>query len=954
MISPKLVEVGRHINIEILTLSEVKNISGQQGNFEVALTQHPRYVDMDKCIACGACSEKCPMRVPNEYDSGLAKRKAIYVQYAQAVPLKYAIDDNKCIFLTKGKCKKCESVCPTDAINYEDQPKELTLNVGAVIMSSGCTPYDPATHDVYGYKSSKNIITSLEFERILSSSGPYGGHLVRPSDKQEPKKIAWLQCIGSRDVHIGANGYCSAVCCTYAIKEAMLAKEHSKDPLDTAIFYMDIRTTGKDFERYYNRAKDQYGVRFVKSKITHILPTDSGEQLIRYFDESGKRVEDTFDMVVLSVGLGVNPSAALLANGIDIQMDDYHFVTTNSFEPVQTSRTGIFVCGAFEAPKDIPSSVIEASASAGFAGSQLAESRWSLTKKPEIPVETDTRGVPPRIGVFVCCCGTNIAGVIDVPAVVEYAKTLEHVVYSEINLFSCSQDTQDNMAAIIKEKGLNRVVVSACTPKTHEPLFQETLINAGLNKYVFEMTNIRNQCSWVNKNNPEMATEKAKDLVRMSVAKVALMEPLQESLLQINQTALVIGGGIAGITAAQSLSAQGYHTVVIDKKDHLGGNAVHVHETWLGEDVSKNLNEMIADIQADGNIDIYTGSEIIQVDGYVGNFKTTIQMAHGTQEIEHGVTIIASGAKEHTPDQYLYGEDDRVMTGLELDRKLIDNDPAVSEINSALFIQCVGSRIPERPYCSKLCCTHSIRNALQLKTRRPEMDVYILYQDLRAYGLREDLYRKAREAGIQFIRYHAEQGLDVRQEDDALKVRFSDTVLRRKMEITPEMIILASAIVAPEENPLSQQFKVTLNDDGFFMEAHAKLRPVDCATDGVFICGLAHAPKPIDESIAQAAAAATKAVTLLARKAIRTSGTTAEVNPAACSSCGVCVSVCPYSAPSFIPESERFFPGRAQIESVLCKGCGLCVASCRSGAIRLKGFDNDQIFSQIFALSETG
>jgi heterodisulfide reductase subunit A2 len=918
------------------------------------LTQHPRYVDMDKCIACGACTEKCPKKVANEYDEGLSKRKAIYVQYPQAVPLKYAIDASKCIYLTKGKCQLCEKICPTKAINYEEKPKELTLQVGAIILSGGSEPYDPATHDVYGYTSSKDIITSLEFERILSSSGPYGGHLVRPSDKKEPKKIAWLQCIGSRDVHIGANGYCSAVCCTYAIKEAMLAKEHSKEPLDAAIFYMDIRTTGKDFERYYNRAKDQYGVRFVKSKITHIVPTDGGEQLIRYFDESGNRVEDAFDMVVLSIGLGVSPSAALLAGGIDIGMDAYHFVTTNSFEPVQTSRPGIFVCGSLEAPKDIPSSVIEASASAGVAGSQLSQARWSLTKQKEIPAETDIRGIPPRIGVFVCCCGTNIAGVIDVPAVVAYAKTLDHVVYSELNLFSCSQDTQDNMATIIKEKGLNRVVVSACTPKTHEPLFQETLTNAGLNKYVFEMTNIRNQCSWVNKNNPALATEKAKDLVRMSVAKVARMEPLSESLLEINQSALVIGGGIAGITAAQSLSAQGYHTVVIDKNDRLGGNAIHVHETWLGENVAHNLNAMIADIQADDNIDIFTSSEITQVDGYVGNFKTTIQMADATKEIVHGVTIIASGAQEHTPDQYLYGEDERVLTGLELDRRLIENDPAIPLIKTALFIQCVGSRIAQRPYCSKLCCTHSIRNALQLKTRNPEMDIYILYQDLRAYGLREDLYRKAREAGIQFIRYNPDQGIDVGQDNEALKVRFSDTVLRRKMEITPELIVLASAIIAPEENPLSQQYKVTLNDDGFFMEAHAKLRPVDCATDGVFICGLAHAPKPIDESIAQALAAATKAVTLLARKTIRTSGTTAQVDPMACSGCGVCVSVCPYSAPSFIPESDRRFPGRAQIESVLCKGCGLCVASCRSGAIRLKGFDNNQIFSQIYALTETG
>ena len=907
---------------------------------------------MDKCIACGLCSEKCPKKVPNEYDGTLSDRKAIYVKYAQAVPLKYAIDPTQCIFLTKGKCKACEKFCPAGAINYKDQPKDMVLNVGAIILSGGCEPYDPKTHDVYGYSKSDNIITSLEYERILSSSGPFGGHLVRPSDHKEPKKIAWLQCIGSRDVHIGARGYCSSVCCTYAIKEAMLSKEHSKEPLDTAIFYMDIRTHGKDFERYYNRAKDEYGVRFVKSKITNIVPTDDGDQLIRYFDESGKRMEEKFDLVVLSVGLGVSKTAAALAAGINVDLDGYGFVKTTSFDPVRTTQPGIFVCGAFEAPKDIPSSVIEASASAGSAGSCLSTARWTLTKTKEIPKELDTRGEPPRIGVFVCCCGTNIAGVVDVPSVVEYAKTLGNVVYTEQNMFSCSKDTQDNMAKIIQEKQLNRVVVAACTPRTHEPLFQETLTNAGLNKYVFEMANIRNQCSWVNKSEPAKATDKTKDLVRMAVAKAGLMEPLKEAELQINQSALVIGGGIAGLTAAKTLSDQGYHAYLIEKSDRLGGQALQIHETWQGESVSDNLKRMIADVTTDKNIDVFTNAEIRSTEGFVGNFKTILQSGDKTADLEYGVTIIASGATELKPDQYLYGRDERVLTGLELDRKLIENDPAISQIKTALFIQCVGSRIPERPYCSKVCCTHSIKNALTLRKLNPEMDIYILYRDMRAFGLREDLYREARERNILFVRYNADLDLEVFHDENDLKVRFSDTVLRRKLEISPDLLVLATAITPPKENPLAQQYKVTLNNDGFFMEAHAKLRPVDCATDGVFICGLAHAPKPIDESISQAIAAATRAVTLLARKTIQTSGNIAEVNPAACSSCAVCVSICPYSAPSFIDPGARFFSGKATINPVLCKGCGLCVASCRSGAIRLKGFDNDQIFAQISAAVE--
>ncbi len=905
---------------------------------------------MEKCIACGLCAEKCPKKVTSEYDGGLTQRKAIYVKYAQAVPLKYAIDAQNCIFLTRGKCKACEKFCPTGAIRFDQQTQEMALDVGALIISSGSVAYDPKTHDVYGYGRSPNVVTSLEFERILSASGPTGGHLLRPSDQKAPQKIAWLQCIGSRDVHIGARGYCSSVCCTYAIKEAMLAKDHSKEPLDAAVFFMDIRTHGKDFEKYYNRARNVSGVRFIKSKITRIEPQPGGEQLIRYVDAGGRRMEEIFDMVVLSVGLGVSPDAAALAAKLEIELDDYQFVRTSSFEPVRTSRPGIFVCGAFEAPKDIPSSVIESSAAAGSAGSGLTAARWTLTRRKETPAQVDPRGEAPRVGVFVCCCGTNIAGVVDVPAVVAYAKTLPYVVYAEQNMFSCSQDSQDNMARIIRENRLNRLVVAACTPKTHEPLFQETLTNAGMNKYLFEMANIRNQCSWVHGKQPEEATRKAKQVTRMAVSKVTLHEALTEPVLEINQSALIIGGGIAGLTAAATLAEQGYHAHLVEKSDLLGGNARQLHETWQGEDVQQNLERMIAAVQANPHVDVHLSSEIVDVQGFVGNFKTTIQSNGHRTDLEHGVTLIASGASEFKPDQHLYGRDQRVLTGLELDRRLIEKDPLIQRNQTALFVQCVGSRIPERPYCSKVCCTHSIKNALKLKELNPGMDVMILYRDMRSYGLREDLYREAREKGIVFLRYDPDQGLAIEPDGATLRVRFIDTGLRRRIELSPDLLVLATAVVPAAENPLARQFKVTLNDDGFFMEAHVKLRPVDCATDGVFICGLAHAPKPIDESIAQARAAATRAVTLLAKKTIQTSGTVAHTVPADCSSCGVCVSLCPYSAPSFITEGP--FSGRAQINAVLCKGCGLCVASCRSGAIHLKGFDNDQIFAQIFALNE--
>jgi heterodisulfide reductase subunit A len=934
----------------LLTLSEVTGISGEDGNFQVQVTRHPRYVDMEKCIACGLCAEKCPKRVLDEYNAGLKMRKAAYVKYAQAVPLKYALDPENCIYLKKGRCRICEKYCPAGAIWFDEPEKKNTLHVGSVIIASGCQVYDPSTHDVYGYRRSPNVVTSLEFERMLSSSGPFGGHLVRPSDHQEPKKIAWLQCIGSRDVHIG-RGYCSSVCCTYAIKEAMLAKDHSKTPLDTAIFYMDIRTHGKDFERFYNRGREQSGIRFVKSRITHVAPKDgNGNLLIRYVGPGGKRVEEEFDIVVLSVGLGVSPEAVQLAERLGIETNHYGFAKTSEFEPVKTSVPGIYVCGGFKAPTDIPSSVVEASAAAGAAGSCLAEARWSLTKTKEIPEEIDIRGEPPRIGVFICRCGTNVASVVDVPRVVEYAKTLPYVAHAEENMFSCSQDTQDMMAKIIKEKRLNRVVVSSCTPKTHEPLFQETLAGAGINKYLFEMANIRNQCSWVHGQTPEEATEKAKDLTRMAVAKVALHKPLTEPELFIDQRALVIGGGVAGISAARALSAQGYESLIIEQSDRLGGRAVMLHETWDGRDVQGFLKQIIREVETDEKIHVRLNAKIKKVDGFVGNFKTTIEQEGVEETLEHGVTLIASGAVEYKPDFYFYGQDPRVVTGLELDEKLIQKDASLKAVRTALFIQCVGSRIPERPYCSKVCCTHSIKNALTLKALQPEMDVIVLYRDIRTYGLREDLYREAREKGILFIKYDEERGLQVDRQGEALEVFFTDTALRRKMSVRPDLMVLATAMVPPKDNPLAQMFKVTLNDDGFFMEAHVKLRPVDCSTDGVFICGLAHAPKPLDESITQAQAAATRAVTLMAKKNIRMLGSIAKVHPMDCSACGVCVSICPYSAPAFAQEGPH--AGKAEINPALCKGCGLCVASCRSGAIHLEGFDNDQIFAQIFALGE--
>ena len=942
------------MNIELRTLSEVKTIKGEAGNFEVELTEHPRYIDESKCIGCGTCAEKCPKKIPDTYNMGLVKRKAAYVEYAQAVPLKYAIDHDTCIFLQKGKCGACKKLCPVDAVDFEQKEQTKILNVGAVIMAPGFTPFDPSKLDNYGYASLPNVITSMEFERILSASGPTMGHITRLSkDKKEPKKIAWFQCVGSRDLNKCDNSYCSSVCCMYAIKEAVIAKEHGGNDLDCAVFFMDMRTHGKDFEKFYDTAREKHGVRFIRSRVHTVNEISGTNDLeVRYVTEQGEVKTETFDMVVLSVGLETSPETIELANRLDIELTPGNFCSTGTFEPVETSRKGIYACGAVQGPRDIPQAVVDASAAASKAGEILTDARNTLSKSKEIAPEINIINERPRVGVFVCHCGINIAGVVDVEAVRDYAKNLPYVEYVTNNLYSCSQDTQENMTQIIRENNLNRIVVAACTPKTHEPLFQETLINAGLNKYLFEMANIRNQNSWVHKSNPEQATEKAKDLVRMAVSKVALTQPLKEAELEVNQAAMVLGGGISGMAAAKSLAIQGYETHIVERDSQLGGQALNIFRTAKGEDVQEKLSHMIDEIKGLKNIHIHLNTELKNVDGFVGNFKSKL-CSEGKEDIlEHGVALVATGAHALTPDEYEFGKDKRIITSLELDKKLIEKDSSLKEINTAIFVQCVGSRDTDRPYCSRVCCTHSIHNALELKKINPDMNVYILYRDIRAYGEREIIYKKARESGIIFIRYSLDKKPEINLKNGKLLVTVTDHVLGRAIEIETDVLTLASAILPYRDEKIARFFKVPMNADGFFVEKHAKLGPSEFATDGVFLCGMAHYPKPIDESIAQGQAAASRAVTLLARKNIFTSGTIAETEPANCSSCGICVSVCPYSAPSFIEENARFFAGKAQINPVLCKGCGLCVASCRSGAIHLKGFDNDQIFAQIYAVDE--
>jgi heterodisulfide reductase subunit A len=950
ILSPKLVECGRHRNIETITYADVLNIKGGPGNFTVSIRKRARFVDEMLCTGCGICQQKCPWKTDSEFDKALAKRKAIYFLYPQAVPNVPVIDKELCVYFQQGKCRACEKFCPIGAIDFTQTDQLIELKVGAIITCPGFNEFDPRLVPQYGYGNFPNVITSIEFERILSASGPYEGELLRPSDRQKPKRIAWIQCVGSRGI-APQNGYCSSICCTYAIKEAVVAKEHNSS-VEATIFSMDIRTFGKGFEAYYDKAMTEYGVRFIRCRPSVIEEVAETKNLIiKYETEDDKIIKEEFDLVVLSVGLEPPKEAEKLANILGIELNKYGFCQTDNFSPVESSKPDIFACGVFQGPKDIPETVTQASAAAASAAASLSSVRNSLIKGKEYPPERDIRGEPPRIGVFICHCGINIGGVVDVPQVTKYASLLPNVVYAEDNLYSCSEDTQERIKEKIREHNLNRVVVASCTPRTHEPLFQETIREAGLNRHLFEMANIRDQCSWVHKEYPAEATEKAKELVSMAIAKARLLQPVEQTSLEVTHSGLVIGGGIAGMVAALNLAEQGFEGYLVEKNNQLGGIARRIHHTLEGNDVQTYLQDLITRVSENRLIQVYTNADIVEATGYVGNFSTKIAVGpnQDSHELRHGVVIIASGGEEYKPSEYLYGKDPRVMTSLELEAEIAKGNGRITGCNNLVFIQCVGSREEGRPYCSRVCCSESIKCALNLKDVNPEMNIYILYRDMRTYGFKEDYYREARECGVIFVRYEVDNKprVETITEDNQnlLRVTAKDPLSGEDLIIDTDILALGVAnIPAADNKRLSQLFKVPLNEDGFLLEAHVKLRPVDFATEGVFMCGLAHSPKFIEESIAQAKAAASRAGTILSKDVIEVGGLVSYVNKNKCSGCGVCQLICPFQAIE-IDDKEKV----AVINEALCKGCGACVSSCICSAINIKGFSNIQILAAIDA-----
>lgn len=950
ILSPKFIECATNPNITILTNTHVEGIEGDAGNFKVQLREEPRYVDEEKCTGCGTCSEYCPIWVPDVYNENLGKQKCIHVHFPQAVPAVSVVDSGRCLFLQRKICQICVPTCKGKAIDFKMKPKFVTVDVGSVILAPGYEIFDAESQTQYGYHKFENVVTSLEYERIISASGPNGGEILRPSDGKTPHKIAWIQCVGSRDESSGCT-YCSAVCCMYATKQLILSKEHHPE-IEAVILHNDIRAYGKGFERFYERAQAMPGVRYQWAKASLVGENPDTKNVVLRYRINGTEVKDEeFDLVVLSVGLSPSEGNRELAEKVGIHLDQHGFCESPTFSPMATSRDGIFSCGVFHAPMDIPDTVTMASGAASLASQLLFEKRGTLVEEKVYPEEKDVSGEKPRIGVFVCDCGTNIAKVVSVPQVVEYAKGLPGVVHAVEETFACSVDSVRHIKETIQKERLNRVVVAACTPRTHEPVFQDALREAGLNPFLFQFANIREHCSFVHMNEKTVATGKAKDLVRMAAAKAMLLQQLSRANYDVNPEALVIGGGVAGMTSSLALARQGIKVHLIEKNNVLGGLATQIPETLEGDNVRDLIKDLIAQVQTNEMISVNTDSQLEEFTGYVGNFHSKIRVnGNGTaQQIEHGVTIVAAGAEELKPQEYLYGQDPRVATLLELDEMIANGDERVKNANAAVFIQCVGSRNDERHYCSRVCCSHSVKNALMLKEQKPDMDVYVLYRDMRTYGFKEDYYKKASDAGIIFIRYELADKPDIQPAVEegrpVLRVTATEPILGQRLQLDADLVCLAAASIPPAGNkPLSQMLKVPLNEDGFFLEAHMKLRPVDFSTDGIFMCGAAHSQKFIDETIAQAQAAASRALTILTRAHIEGQATIAEVEESRCSGCRVCEMTCPYEAISRNEEKAV-----SVVNQALCKGCGTCVAACPSGAMKGKHFNTDQILAEIRA-----
>ena len=953
--APKMVELSRHPNIELITYADVNSLDGKPGNFKVNIWRKSKYVDPDKCTGCDDCAEVCPVDVLNPFDEKLSTRKAIYIEFPQAVPIVYTIDYDNCI-----GCGSCDRVCEPEAISFLEKSEEIEVNAGSVIVATGFEVFEPTEmRKEYGYGKYDNVITALQFERILSSFGPTDGKVFRPSDRKKPKSIGWIQCVGSRSEQLGFP-YCSRVCCMYATKEASIAKEANPD-MDITIYYMDIRAYGKDFQQYYDHAKDM-GVKYVRGRPSSVYESPDKSITIKYKDTlTGKIEENTVDLLVLSTAIMPNQDNKRLGKALGVEVDENGFFKQDSLltNPIQSSRKGIFLAGCIQGPKDIPDSVSMASGAAAKAVAPIKDREKHIGK--EFPPERDVSNEKPRIGVFVCHCGKNIASYLDVEKVTEETKKLPNVEHAEHIMFVCSEDSCKKIKEAVQEKGLNRIIVAACSPRTHGGLFQDTLMEAGLNKYLFEMANIRNHCSWVHSDNWDAATKKAVDLVRSSVAKSRYLESLPEEEFSVYPKALILGGGVSGMKAALALADMGIKSIILEKEAKLGGRLKHLHSLFPSDTKAEDiLDPMIKDVTKNKLITVMTDSNLDELEGYIGNYKGKVKQKGKKKEIEFGTIIVATGFKEIDLDgEYQYGKNNNILSQTELETKLKNND--LKEPKNVVIINCAGAMDEKRPYCCRVGCGVSIKNAKLIAQKYPKSKIYLLYRDMRVFGKDEEEYyaNVLKDYHVITIRYPGDKKLEVtldkkNPKDGSVLVKVYDDILNEEMSLPADLLVLTvNTEGGSETEKLKNMLKVPVDAAGFFIETHAKIKPLDFSTSGIYMCGAAHYPKNLVDAIAQAEGAASRAAIPIAQEKMKGEGIVSHVIEEKCRGCGTCELACAYSAIDLVPYSRD--PGRmvAQVNKALCKGCGSCAAACLNSAIEQKGYDSKQINVMIAALLDT-
>ncbi len=942
-VSPFLSQIARQAYLELKPMTRLESLTGNAGDFTAELITEPRYIDTEKCTACGECHKHFPDAV--RFTPGLDPRAPTCMRYPQATPYAFSIDIDKV-----SDPEALRNICRADAIKLDDSPRITKLPVASVVMSVGADLFDPGVLDHFGGGQFDNVVTGLEYERIMSASGPFEGQLSRRSDHKRPGRVAWIQCVGSRGINREDVPYCSGVCCMYALKEAIVTKERFAQDIETTIFYMDMRTHGKDYELYLNRARDEYGIRMIRCRPHTIVEDVSSKNLsISYAveDDPGVRTEE-FDMVVLSTGFRVSSDTVDLAKKLDIELDPCHFVKTGYFNSVAASRPGIYVCGVAQSPKDIPETMAQASAAASMAASNLPPLLDEQALEAEMPPERDISGEAVNIGVFICDCGMEIGGVINVDDLVTWASAIPDVSVVQAVGYGCSSEAMSIIESSIQENRLNRVVIGGCSPRTHEAKFQDLMRRSGLNKYLVEIVNLRDQNTWVHAGQPDAALRKALRLIEAGINSVRLSRPLVDHTLPMSKNALVIGGGVTGMTAALQLAGQGIKVYLVERAPVLGGLSRAIRKTIEGDDVAAFLETLIKDVTDHENIQVLTRSVIVDHTGMPGLFKTGIQtgVRMNYMQLDHGVTIFATGALANRPSVFGLGTHDAIMTQLDMDNLIEEDVEKIKAMNHVVMIQCAGSREESNPNCSRICCQAAVKNALRIKTVNPEAAVYILYRDMRTYGLFENYYQEARNQDVHFIRYDLDTKPDVRIEDGAVTVSVFDRIISMTIEIETDCLVLSTGLIADDETTedLSMMFHLPRTVDNYFLEDHVKLRPVDMSTRGIFIAGTAHSPKTIGESITQARAAAGRAQTMLAGKEINLGATVAKVDAEKCAACLVCVRACPFNIP-LINED-----GYSYIDPARCHGCGTCAADCPAKAIQLLEYEDDRIMAKLSGL----